>query len=240
MAKPIGVAEIVAHIIEVHKPQDGPVVLMWKDLINAIYVKETGRPLWSRSGREVHEHFKKYGPTVLNILAQTYKLTIVKVSTVIIQPTEFERIELPGCDPEEKPVGGAGLKHAARPDRSYPRTDELYRGCISNTGNPTMGIVAFPPGTKQSDHPLIKYSLRGRMKAGSSHFMGVVKSVDTANDLGTLSAEARKEIRKVALPAVRQFTEESLPMFPRSIDEPDRKALDHHRDDDNLMSLPAC
>jgi hypothetical protein len=185
---------IVDHIVETYGPTKAPLVLMWRETMNNFNQKNWPRcPVWTRDDRACHEHWKKFGPGVVRELERRYKLTVVKVSGRIRDL----------------------VKHQAAPDRSGKRTDAAYRECLPNSAEMTRGIVCFPRETQQ-DHPLIIADRDRRLRSSATGFGNASSAVDTANDLGVLSDDARREMRGHVIPTVeRAISENKYPLFPR-------------------------
>lgn len=187
------VTAIVDHIIDTYRPQQAPCVLMWRELMNSFNRKGWAEcPLWTRDDTACHEHWKKYGPAVVSVLKQQYRLTVVKVSGKIREV----------------------IKHGMPPDRGGKRTDERYRACLPHATEMVRGIVVFPRNSQQ-DHPLIVASLDRRGRAAATGLENAVTAVDTANDLGVLSDSSREEIRGHVGTVARRAIEEKMPLFPR-------------------------
>ncbi len=190
-SKSVTVAEIADHAIMTIKPHESPRLIMWRELVNSFNSKDgDGKLLWRRDDKSVHEHFKKFGPSVIATLERRYRLTIVKVGGSI------RRL----------------VNHGGSPDRGGRRTDAAYRICLAGPSNPTMGFVAFPRDTQQ-DHPLVIASRSRGVKAGSSHLASAIGSLNSAKDLGTISGSAADEIRGLAGPAIRDLEGEGMPLF---------------------------
>lgn len=185
------VKAITDHIIEQYKPQDVPIVLMWKETMNGFNLKLNEKsPVWNRDDRGVHEHWKRYGSGVVKAL-QERKLTVVKVNRNIRDL----------------------VKHGTEPKRSGKRTDERYCLCLPSPSNMTLGIVVFPRGAHQ-DHPLIVASRDHRAKAAANGVINAVDSVRAANDLGNLSEGKRDEITVTTRSTIdKKFNEVKYPLF---------------------------
>ena len=193
------VAVLIAEfIIETLKPHERPVLILWRELMNAFNAQDGGgKTPWVRDDRSVHEHLKKFGPLVFRHLERHYKLTVVKVGRAIRQK----------------------LNHGQSPDRGGSRTDAFYIGCLSSSSNKTMGFVAFPREI-QTDHPLIAWSGKRRMKASCSQVVNVLDWVDRANDFRTLSDGTAQEIRGLTGPMIHHVVDQRYPLFPEAIDGP--------------------
>jgi hypothetical protein len=189
--KQLVIGQIADHIIEQYKPQSGPVVLMWREVMNAFHLKlNPDSPVWVRDDQSVHDHWKRYGPGVVKILKDR-RFTVVKVSRAI--------------------RGLVG--HGRQPDRGGRRTDQAYKDCLPSASNMVFGIVVFPRDT-QEDHPLIVESRDRRCKRDATSLTNGVDSVRDANDLGNLSDGTCEEIIDGTHAVVQKaFTAEKYPLF---------------------------
>jgi hypothetical protein len=169
--KQLLIAQIADHIMTEYKPKTGPVVLMWREVMNGFHLKlNSDFPTWTRDDKRVHTDWKRNGPDVVRILRH-YGLTVVKVNSKIRDL----------------------VKHGSPPDRGGKRTDARYRDCLPSSAHMVLGIVVFPRDT-QTDHPLILKSNERRCRAMTSGLTNAIGEVRTANDLGVLSSEAQAEI----------------------------------------------
>lgn len=190
------VEQIADHILEFYKPHDGPIVLMWRDVMNGFHLKlNPDFPTWPRDDMNVHYHFKQFGRGVIKILDHR-RFTVVKVGHEI-------RVL----------VG-----HGRPPDRDGKRrTDVAYRNCLPSSSNPAMGIVVFPRDT-QEDHPLIVASRERRFSSSTTSMANAISSAQAANDLGNLSDVVRDEMIGSTQAALQKmFIDERYPLFRESV-----------------------
>lgn len=203
-------AEIVEYIVETFRPRERPVVVFWKETINAYRAKcgETRFRLHG-DGLATRQDFRKYGPAVIALLRGRYKLTVATV----------------GADARSK------VKHGHPPDRWHPpedwagdadkaaemraRDDKGWRDVLARACNPAAGMALFPR-EKYTDHPLVVGSLDRNARAGASHARNAVLAVDTACGLGTLSEPVGNAIRDGVIKVARQIIEDPHPLFPRA------------------------
>lgn len=200
--KAMTILKVVDHIIEIYKPQDGMIVLMWRETINGFHGKQSeGLPLWDRDSKAVHEHWKIYGPGVIHELRGKYRLTVVTINSNIREH----------------------LKHAEKPHfLGKVRTDQWYRSCVSGPNRLTMGIALFPRDTS-SDHPLVVEYLKKRSKSASTGFENAVVAVNTANDLENLTDDSRDEIKGNMRTVAERAIEDKYPLFPNRRVEGDKQ-----------------
>jgi len=184
------VRRMVDHILETYRPLDGPIVLMWREVMNGFYAG----PNWDELRRDceaTHRHWKRYGTIVARELTKR-KLTVVKVSAKIRD----------------------AIKHGGRPDRSDSerRNDKAYREYLPSSSNPVAGIVLFPKGT-QEDHPLIVSSLERRTQSATTGIKNTVIAIDTANGYEVLSDDSREKIIAPCKTTVQEVFEDKQPLF---------------------------
>lgn len=191
------IERIVDYIIITFKPHENPCVLMWRETMNGFNREQSENyPLWVRDDKTVHESWKRFGPGVVSILNRKYKLTVVKVGARIRKYT----------------------RHGGLPDRDDKcRTDAYYRSCLPSSDAPVFGFVSFPRDIQQ-DHPLIVASLDRRGRATSTSLENHVVAVNTANDLGTLSAKEKEKNLGHVEAVVHRALEDRYPLFPKKIE----------------------
>jgi hypothetical protein len=193
--------KIAELFIVTYRPHVEAVLIMWREGMNLFYgAAEDSHFHWRQDDAQVHAHLKRFLPGVTRELESPYNLTIVRVGHSI---REF-------------------LGHAQRPDRGRrgQRTDERYCQAVASPGNPTMGIVCFPPGC-MTDHPLIVEAQRRRMKSSVSHVDNSASSLDRARSRGTISAAQWEGIHQDAEPVCRRIADAEPPPAIPQLDAPD-------------------
>jgi hypothetical protein len=200
------VRSLADYVIEAFSPQDGPIVLIWREVLHGYSAKmapDAPNP-WARECDAVFNHWNTYGRDVCRILKDRCRVTVVKVSRRILRKDEDT---------------GASLKHGSVPNRDARRTDEWYRKVLPNGKQRTAGVVCFPRDAFQ-DHPLVVEYMARRGQASSSMVRNTVAQLDHAEGNGNLSLDRNVEIKgKIGL-IVRDALADQHPLFaPKAIEQ---------------------
>ncbi len=191
--KMVTVLAIVEYIIETYKPHDlkEQVVLMWREMINGYHLSlSSDHPIWGRDDGITHAHWKRFGPSVVKVLERDYKLTVVKVNSLIRDLA----------------------KHGGPADRTGRRTDKAYRKCIPVAGQFIRGIVLSAKGV-QEDHPLTLESLDSRGRRLVTTSKNTINAIDAAVDYKVISDGEHKKIRGCVERGAREAFGDKYPLF---------------------------
>lgn len=197
------IRKVADYIVETYRPQEGPKVLMWREIMVGYRLKVAPDlpNEWTRDSRAVSSHWQDNGPDVQRRLEDRYKVTIVRVSRRIR--------DLAKHGEEPKLGGGRGINE---------RSAANYRSCLPHSQAPTYGFVCFPQGQGE-DHPLLIAEMERRGQSSSSYFRNTARRLDRAEGFGVLSTEEGLKIKKkmgeIALEAIK----DDHPLFaPRAIE----------------------